>query len=152
MQTECLGIVCNCNDLFDTFSPFAKIREHIPYRIVKTNVISYHTARSLARYHPNSHNRTELLYAHQIRNVHCSCIGVYIRCILSRFEIVEHVHFSVTGKNFALQNLHIAEVTDLHISFTHLAETCATFVFSSLYEEAVAGPAVSFALTDEHLV
>ena len=93
---------------------------------------------------------TELLYAYQIRNVHCS----YMRVpgILCWFKIIEYVQYFVAGWKDVLQWLHITEMSYPSVRFTRLAISLATFVLTVIYVGSAVRSAFSLALSNGHLV
>jgi hypothetical protein len=79
--------------------------------------------------------------AFQIRDVHRSVVGIHIRRILSRLEIVIHVQISVAVRRFVLQRMNVAEMTDLHVLFAGRAVTLAALVSLFSRDRTVPRPA-----------
>ena len=95
-------------------------------------------------------SQTELLYAYQIRNVHCSCMK--IPSILSGLEIIQYTQYFVAGWQLFLLLLYIAEMSYIFLLLICFAIPFVPFLDVSLCDTTVVKHAKSLTLTDSPFV
>jgi hypothetical protein len=111
-----------------------------------------HISHSLAWSHPSCRNAIIFNDAYQIPHVHRSLVGVHIQSILSRLEIIIHVHYFADGRNFVPEQLHIADVFENRVLFAGRAITIAKILSVVSRDSTVGTPGKLSTLADWFLL